>query len=161
MRIIFIISICLCLAGMHPVQSQSEKLMALYVKGGIRNLSLRKDMVRGMTFRPSDRIKFSGTSDRAVIISNQRGRYVLSPSRLTGNENELIGYAADLLNPFKTQSAFSTRGTQAEVEDLPAFLGLDTFYIVGPELAIHLSPDAYPLGANAGFMYRIEVPDQK
>ncbi|GAB4395191.1 MAG: hypothetical protein OHK0053_00810 [Microscillaceae bacterium] len=159
MRVLFIISIYLWMAGMYPVQSQSEKLMALYVKGGIQNLSLRKEMVRGMTFRLSDKIKFSGTSDRAVIISNQRGRYVLSPSRLTGNE--LIGYAADLLNPFKTQSAFSTRGNQAEVEDLPAFLGLDTFYIVGPESAIHLSLDAYPLGAKAGFLYRFDAPDQK
>jgi hypothetical protein len=155
MKLAKILCLCVILASFAlQAQAQNQEiLMVIFVQGTVRNVDKKQNLKRGMQLLTSDKVIFSKKTDRVIVISNQRGRFILNPK--PKSNSEFVSVVYDVLNPFKKNAAISSRGSGDDlVTDLKSYLGRDTLYVIGEKLEIQLNPENYPMTESQSFLYR-------
>lgn len=121
---------------------EEENFTLIYIYGKIYLQPSNLLLERGMMIKSDDQIKFENTRSKAVVISNKRGRFILSPVRYDqpGRFREGIEFVKNIVFPLKTNAILSTR-SDSEVTDFGLYFGKNAdsaFHILGDELRVLL-----------------------
>ncbi|MCU0446068.1 MAG: hypothetical protein MUE85_14255 [Microscillaceae bacterium] len=161
MRILIISLLWVTLGGLSQgwafSQNQiSEVYHVLFVQGTILNVTQNQAVTRGMRLNANDKIAFKSLNAKAVLLSNQKGRFTIAPSAKTKG-SEMAAFLNEVLLPVKQNANLSTRALASEtVEDLKSYLGEDSFWIIGDHLKIKLSSSRYELNENRLLVIRYQ-----
>ncbi len=137
----------------QPVVTE-ELYHVLFVQGQILNKTSGAMLVRGDKLKATDKVVFKSKDGKAVVLSNTRGRFVMSANPAKGN-SELGDVVSGIVSPIKTNAKLSTRGGEEEaVSDLKAHFGkaenevIPTFIIIGDKYDFKVNKGALKLEAN-------------
>lgn len=154
----FIISLLIGFATPTAQPVATEELYhVLFVQGQILNKTTGALLLRGDKLKATDKVAFKGADAKAIVLSNLRGRFVMSanPSKIGSEFAEVVG---GIVSPLKTNSKLSTRGGEVEgedaVKDLKAHFGktegdvVPTYIIFGDKYSFKVDKGAMKLGDN-------------
>ncbi len=130
--------------------AQSESYHVVYVSGKIKNLSSNELIHRGSTLSKEDAILFQSERDKAVLISSNRGRYVLTKNkkkRPNSTRAELKYMVNEVILPLASNTRLSTRLAEKKyVKDLSDYFKKDEpFSIIGDSLIVTFDPQKIEL----------------
>lgn len=156
LRIILLILISSPIYAQSSLRSVERGYRVIYVKGAIEDMTAQVALQRGMDIKLNNKINFKSSNAQAVVISPNRGRFVLRKSQ--SQQSEVYAFVKDVLNPLKKNAALSTRAinTPKVIEDMNRYFGNEDFYVIGNELTFALDPAKYPMSANKLFLSRVE-----
>lgn len=137
----------------QPVVAE-ELYQVLFVQGQIQNKTSGAMLQRGDKLKATDKVVFKSKDAKAVVLSNAKGRFVMSANPTTAG-SELAQVVSNIVSPLKTNAKLSTRGGETEdekakgVKDFKAHFGkkeegmTPTFIVLGNE---------YIFGINRGVL---------
>lgn len=166
----FIVSILIGFTTPTANAVMTEELYhVLFVQGQILNKSTGTMLQRGDKLKPTDKLTFKSTDAKAIVLSNVRGRFMMSanPSKIN---SELGDVVSGLVSPLKTNSKLSTRGGEVEgetaVKDLKAHFGkaedklIPTYIILGDKYKFSVDKGAMKLGENEFIAMKIKTDNK-
>ena len=153
----------------QPVVAE-ELYHVLFVQGQIVNKTSGAMLQRGDKLKATDKVVFKSKDGKAVVLSNTRGRFVMSANPSTAG-SELADVVGNIVSPLKTNSKLSTRGGEVAgedaVKDLKAHFGLTTdkvvptFIIIGDDYKFKVDKGAMTLGDNQFIAMKFKTSDGK
>ncbi len=157
MRFITLIFFALMLSGSLHAQSDGELYHVIMTQGTIYNSSSKSLLSRGATIKASDKVVFKSSDARAIMLSQTRGRFVMSPKAAAAG-SELASVVKEVASPLKSNSSLSTRGfgESAPIINFKDFFGDSIFVVVGDELPFKVNTSKYPLNAQNQIAIRYE-----
>jgi hypothetical protein len=154
----FIVSLLIGLANPSIPQIEAEELYhVLFVQGQILNKTSGAMLQRGDKLKATDKVIFKSKDAKAVVMSNVRGRFVMSanPSKVG---SELAEVVSNIVSPLKTNSKLSTRGGEVAgevaVKDFKAHFGksengvLPVYLIMGDKYEFKVDRGMLTLGTE-------------
>lgn len=144
--------------GFGSIASKNENTYyVIHVSGSIL-VNQTETLKRGMHVKATDKITFKTKDAKAIVISNDKGRYTIAVPEKNQNENfkELMVLLNTTLLPLKKTANLSTRsiGTSDIVRDIRSHLGDTAFFIIGNKLNVQVHPEKYPLNEERFFAIR-------
>ncbi len=154
------------LFSLNFLMAQDESYHVVYVSGKIKNLSSNELIHRGSKLAKEDAILFQGNQDKAVLISSDRGRYVLSKNKKTravGTSDELKYMVNEVILPLASNTRLSTRATEKKyVKDMANYFKEDEqFTVIGDSLIVTLDPETIELSPQHYFAIRYFYQDKE
>lgn len=149
---IFLFAFC------FELKAQTDEVyVVVHVSGKITSQKTGKDLKAGDRVASAEQLKFSETTNKAVVISTKKGRFLLSPKELK-KENELTAFVYNTIIPLKTNTKLATRGnSDGTVSDVKNYFGTETFAIIGEQFSFKLS-DAVLKDPSRKLVCRYETP---
>lgn len=152
-----LIGISLGLLGGFISASQEESYRVINVRGVIKNITQGGVLRRGMDVYDQDELVFTDSQDKAIVISSQKGRYVLAPD-INASEvktpSEIQTFLFSVLLPIKKGRELDFRSIDDEIYDLAYFFGEKEFMILGEQLRLHMNGQKYATNHQQYFVFR-------
>jgi|GEM_PF-2854467 len=138
-------------------QNDTELYHVIMTQGVIFNSSSKSLLNRGATIKSTDNVIFKSSDARAIMLSQTRGRFLMSPNaKATGSE--LAAVVKEVASPLKSNSSLSTRGFDeaAPIINFEDFFGDSVFAVIGNELPFKVNTSQYPLDKKNQLAIRYE-----
>jgi hypothetical protein len=154
MKRIFLIGFLFVLS--HSLLAQTETFYVIHLKGIILNQTTGKNLKVGDKLNATDKIKYNPETASAVVMSSQRGRFVIGKPQ--GEKSTAIGDFVALVKntmiPAKSNGQLSTRGGENEVvTDLKNVFSSQVFVFPATYSRLILSPSVYPMNNSTVMVY--------
>jgi|GEM_PF-3288323 len=167
----FILSLLIGLATPTTQPVVTEELYhVLFVQGQILNKTSGAMLLRGDKLKATDKVVFRSKDGKAVVLSNTRGRFVMSanPSQVGSELADVVG---NIVSPLKTNSKLSTRGGEVEgedkVKDFKAHFGktennvVPTYLIIGDKYEFKVDKGALKFETDESVAISYKSTDNK
>ncbi len=151
-----------CIFIVINAKSQGEQYHIIRVKGKITNMSTGKQLSPGDIISASDQLQFIDMYSQAIVISKETGKITLTmPDADVFGDDKLLAMAETVVSPIQGRSQLITRaGNVQTVDDLQGLFGTESFYIIGNELDLKLTPDQYQLDDNHYIALEYNLDDE-
>ena len=136
-----------------------ETYYVIQLKGKIVNVETSQALKAGDKLTPETKLKFTSLDAKAILISNSRGRFIISGKHVSKpNDSEVTEFVKNvLLSHDKDDYRYmSTRGTTDHVDnaELESYFGVGKFFIVGKSLTLKINNEKYPLSDSKYFIIK-------
>lgn len=134
-----------------------ESYRVINVQGVIKDLTQQQVLRRGMDVYEKDELVFTNTTDKAIVISSKKGRFVLAPQLDETDEkreSEIQTFLFSVLLPIKKNRELDFRSMGDVIYDLSHYFDKERFHIIGDRLDIKVHPAKYPDKENEFFVFR-------
>ncbi len=148
------------------LSAQEELYHVIMTQGTIFNASSNSLLARGATIKSTDKVIFKSNDARAIMLSQTRGRFVMSPNP-KAQGSELASVVKEVASPLKANTQLSTRGfNESEpIVNFKDYFGDSTFFVIGKELIFKVNTSKYPLDQKNQLVmvyeYKGDRPDFK
>ncbi len=148
------------------LSAQEELYHVIMTQGAIFNASSNALLTRGATIKSTDKVVFKSNTARAIMLSQTRGRFVMSP-KPKAQGSELAAVVNEVASPLKANTQLSTRGFDESepIVNFKDYFGDSTFFVIGEELVFKVNTSKYPLDPKNQLVmvyeYKGDRPDFK
>lgn len=148
------------------LSAQEELYHVIMTQGAIFNTSSNSLLTRGATIKSTDKVVFKSNDARAIMLSQTRGRFVMTP-KPKAQGSELAAVVKEVASPLKANTQLSTRGfdDSEPIVNFKDYFGDSTFFVIGEELVFKVNTSKYPLDQKNQLVmvyeYKGDRPDFK
>lgn len=146
-KLIFLLTAFVLFTEVH-----SQDYTVIHVIGEIIDIESNKPLVRGTKLQENSKLQFKNQDSRAAVLSSDRGRFILQPNTMEGEEDDLSYLLATVIRPVRGKMssrsgvALSSFNFTSEFTKPTAWIS-DTIIYNAPE-------DLFPLGDKGLFFVR-------
>lgn len=151
------LSISVILLPYILLSAQTETYFVTHIKGKIINKTTNKSLKLGDKLKATDKILYNPNNAAAILMSNQKGRFVLGkPADAKPTPTgDFLAFVKSTVVPVKSNGYLSSRGTVDDlITDLKGTIGNENFVFPGNLGKLVLSDKIYPMNANKFFIFR-------
>ena len=142
----------------YSQDAQSEYYHILHIKGSIKLKSTGQELKSRDKIDAEEEIIFGSKNDAAVVISNKKGRMLLSPGKSSAtSDGELVYFVKENLLPVKVYTTTRGAGHFNNMPEIMIYFSNEPFLVLDVN-TFELSPE-FGMGENSYFSIRYNYRD--